>query len=165
LSAAPTVVTDLPAITLWQPWASLVAAEAKPIEWRGWPAPARLVGRRIAIHAGARKVKREEIAALILDIDREGEAGTSLIVDRARPLLEAWHTSPGALPLSSVLCTGVLGTPIRSTDYALARRLFHGDSDRVDHTKWGWPLTDIERLEPFVPAKGAQGFWTWRRAG
>jgi hypothetical protein len=53
------------------------------------------------------------------------------------------------LPLSSVLCTAQLGQPIRASAYA-AR---HGrDSDRIDHTKWGWPLTAIERLEPFVPA-------------
>jgi hypothetical protein len=155
----------LPALTLWQPWASLIAASAKPYEWRGWPAPKRLIGQRIAIHAGARKVRRNEIADLLLDIEREGEAGTSLIIDIARPLLEAWHTSPGMLPLSSIVCTAVLGYPIKSADYALARRAFTGDSDRIDHTKWGWPLAAVERLEPFVPAKGAQGFWWWTRNG
>lgn len=148
----------VPTITVWQPWASLIAASAKPYEWRGWPAPARFVGHRIAIHAGARKVHREEIAALLLDIEREGEAATSLNVAKARPLLQAWHTSPGMLPLSSVLCTARLGVPITAEQYA---RAFKGDSDRVDHSRWGWPLTEIEPLEPFVPAKGAQGFWSW----
>jgi hypothetical protein len=151
---------DLPAITVYQPWASLIAAGAKPYEWRGWPAPRRMIGRRIAIHAGARKALRSEMNLILLDL-KFGDAGdTSLIAEIALPLLRRWYSSPDDLPLSSVLCTAVLGEPIRASDYAQA----HGaDSDRVDHTKWGWPLTAIEVLEPFVPANGMQGFWTWRR--
>jgi hypothetical protein len=151
----------IPALTIWQPWASLIAAGAKPYEWRGWEAPKRLIGRRIAIHAGSRKVKHPEIADLLLQLRREGERGTSLIVDKAMPLLERWHTSPGALPLSSILCTAVLGIPITARAYASQYGTGAADSDRIDHTKWGWPLTEIEQVEPFVPAKGMQGFWMW----
>lgn len=46
------------ALTLWQPWASLIACEAKEAETRSWPAPASLVGCRIAIHAAARPVRQ-----------------------------------------------------------------------------------------------------------
>lgn len=49
------------ALTIWQPWASLIAAGAKPFEWRSWPAHRGLVGRRIAIHAGARPPRKSEI--------------------------------------------------------------------------------------------------------
>lgn len=152
----------IPTLTIWQPWASLIAAGAKPYEWRGWKAPDRLIGQRIAIHAGARKVKREEIADLLLQLRAEGEEGTSLIVDKAMPLLERWHTSLGMLPLSSVLCTAILGRPITAAAYAARNGSAVADSDRIDHTKWGWPLVDIEQVEPFVPAKGAQGFWHWK---
>jgi hypothetical protein len=148
------------ALTIWQPWASLIQAGAKPIEWRGWPAPRRIVYQRIAIHAGARPVRRAEIAALLLDLRRDGAAGTSLDPMIAIPLLERWHTSPGSLPLSTVLCTAVLGLPMPATHYAHA----HApgiDSDRLDHAKWGWPLNDIEPVEPMAPATGAQGFWEW----
>jgi hypothetical protein len=160
----------LPALTVWQPWASLIAADAKPYEWRGWPAPPRMVGQRIAIHAGARKVRRWEVEALLEDVLfalKSGEPNdTSLIIEKALPLLQRWLAAPDLLPLSSVLCTAELGQPIRASDYAArfgadyAAR-FGADSDRIDHSKWGWPLTAIERLEPFVPAKGMQGFWTW----
>jgi hypothetical protein len=153
--------TTMPALTVWQPWASLIAALAKPLEWRGYPVSPRLIGRRIAIHAGAPKVKREEIASLILRLRAEGAAGTSLVPEIALPLLEAWHTSPGMLPLSSVLCIATLGTPITAMAYWEQHGATAADSDRIDHTKWGWPLTDIEVLEPFVPAKGMQGFWNW----
>ena len=45
------------AITLHQPGVSLIALGIKTVETRSWPAPARLVGRTIAIHAGKRVVK------------------------------------------------------------------------------------------------------------
>lgn len=154
-------MTALPALTIWNPWASLIAAGAKPYEWRGREAPRRFVGLRIAIHAGARKVNRNEIAELILQLRTEGAAGTSLIPEIALPLLERWYMSPGMLPLSSVLCTAILGKPITAAVYASRHGLYAADSDRLDHTKWGWPLTDIRVCEPFIPAKGAQGFWKW----
>ena len=151
----------LPTLTVWQPWASLIAAGAKPYEWRGWCAPRRVIGQRIAIHAGARAPLKREIGALCYDLDMHGEALTSLKVDIALPLLEGWLAAPGMLPLSSVLCTAIVGDPIRATDYAVARGASPADSDRVDHTKWGWPLTDIEVLQPFMPARGMQGIWSW----
>ena len=152
-----------PTLTIWQPWASLIAAGAKPYEWRGWEAPRRLIGKRIAIHAGARKVQKGEIADLCCGLETYGGALTSLNVQIALPLLERWLVAPGMLPLSSVLCTAILGKPITAAAYAEAHGIRPADSDRVDHTKWGWPLTDIEVLEPFVPAKGMQGIWTWTR--
>lgn len=36
----------LPAITIWQPWATLIAEGAKPFEFRSWPAAPRLIGKR-----------------------------------------------------------------------------------------------------------------------
>lgn len=42
------------ALTLWQPWASLVAGGVKTIETRSWPAPSAAVGQRLAIHAAVR---------------------------------------------------------------------------------------------------------------
>ena len=43
------------AITLHQPWASLIASGAKRIETRSWKPPDSLIGTEIAIHAGKRK--------------------------------------------------------------------------------------------------------------
>ena len=42
------------AINLHRPWATLVALGIKNVETRSWPAPARLIGQTIAIHAGNR---------------------------------------------------------------------------------------------------------------
>ena len=46
------------ALTIWQPWASLIIAGAKPFEFRGWRPPASLIGQRIVIHAAARKIDK-----------------------------------------------------------------------------------------------------------
>lgn len=46
---------EMKAISLWQPWASLVAVGVKTIETRSWPAPKALIGERLAIHATAKR--------------------------------------------------------------------------------------------------------------
>jgi ASCH domain-containing protein len=46
--------TGLPAISLWQPWASLIALGVKRIETRSWPCPAKYIGERVLIHAAKR---------------------------------------------------------------------------------------------------------------
>lgn len=38
-------------LSLWQPWASFVVDGVKAIETRNWPAPAEVIGQRVAIHA------------------------------------------------------------------------------------------------------------------
>lgn len=146
------------ALTIWQPWASLILAGVKPYEFRSWPTPRGLIGHHIGIHAGARPPKRGEIADLIARL-RGPEPWTTALKPEALELLERAHATPGALPLSCILCTASLGTPVR------ADRIVHefggamNDSDRNQHCNWAWPLTDIRPLVPPVPARGAQGLW------
>jgi hypothetical protein len=144
------------ALTIWQPWASLIIAGAKPVEWRGWACPRWIVGQRIAIHAGTRAAKPAEIADIIERIDDDE---TSLISEIARPLLTAVHTR--SWPLSSVLGTAIIGRPIPVIEWLREHAPDFLDSDRIDHSKFAWPLTGIERFEPVIPARGAQGFWDW----
>ena len=62
------------ALTIWQPWASLIIAGAKPYEFRGWRAPRALIGQRIVIHAAARKIDRDEVCALYhMHVHREAD--------------------------------------------------------------------------------------------
>ncbi len=179
------------ALTVYQPWASLIMAGAKPYEFRRWDYASRepgLVGERIVIHAGARPMRLDEIEDL-LDRIAEGESSLdsaiatpivercreALVVAgaakkmrrRARPAGPALFDLPPEdqspppsgqiLPLASGLGTAVLGRARK------ASVLFRGaiDSDRIDHAVWAWPLTDIRSFDHPVPARGAQGFWTW----
>jgi hypothetical protein len=150
------------AITIWQPWASLIMAGAKPYEFRSWPATRALRGQRIAIHAGARPVKRVEMVDLLTRGLSSEAWTTALKLDIALPLLDRWLTSPGQLPLSSILGTATLGEPRRAFDIVSEFGARLNDSDRSEHCNWAWPLTDIEVFKPFVPARGAQGFWDWK---
>lgn len=157
------MLVSYPTITLWQPWATLVAAGAKPFEFRAWPAPQRLWGRRVAVHAGVRKVSVAEVRALLVKLHSVSWRETGLIRDPAIAVLEQAKQEPRYLPLGAVVCLATLGQPIRDAGLAAALGVeWVNDSDRDEHSNWGWPLRDVARLEPYVPAKGAQGWWTWR---
>lgn len=148
------------AVTIWQPWASLIIVGAKPYEFRGWAAPKSICGKRIAIHAGARPIKRIEVSDLLRRLTTDNESwSTALHPDIALPLLERALTTPRALPLSSIVGTAVLGTPRRATEIIHEFGGPASDSDRHAHSNWAWPLLDIEPLLPPVERRGAQGFW------
>lgn len=149
------------AITIWQPWASLISIGAKPYEFRGWPAPKAARGQRIAIHAGARPIKRAEVQDLLLRLAGPQAWTTALRSEIARPLLERVLSSPGVLPLSVIVCTATLGTPRRAHEITDEFGGPINDSDRGEHANWAWPLTDVQPLMPPVEARGAQGFWHW----
>jgi hypothetical protein len=147
------------ALTIYQPWATLIIEGLKPYEFRKWPGPKWVVGKRIAIHASARPVKRDEVAELLDRLERR----MSKVDERAVPLLEKIHLSPGLLPLASVLGTAIMGEPKQAAKL-FAGELDPNDSARIDHSIWAWPMLEIERLDVPVPARGAQGFWRWTPA-
>lgn len=148
------------ALTVWQPWASLIMIGAKPIEFRRWDYRTRypkLVGKRIVIHAGARPVQPIEVEDIIA---RLSDRISSLRATIAMPLLTRLrdaHKARGVVELSAALGTAVIGTP------RLVSGLFNSpaDSDRIDHHMWAWPLTDIEPFDAPIPFRGAQGFWNF----
>lgn len=172
------------AIVLWQPWASLIAVGAKPLEFRGWSYVARGTGvkpgDRIAIAAGARPVKEQEIRDLLARIDDDLNS-TGLVAPIARLLLQHWlrYNSlipkrggvPDSLrerlreignpcPLSVLTCTATIGEPKPSIELMPDWAQFINDSDRLEHAKWGWPMQDVRPIdgEP-IRSKGAQGFF------
>lgn len=147
----------LPALTIWQPWASLIIAGAKPYEFRGYMAARAYRNRDIAIHAGKRKPVMAELRALRLQL--RGENATGLDAEIALPLLERWSQHPASLLLSSVLGIVRMGEPVRADQIPEYAGSFVNDSDRTEKANYGWPLTDIRPLIPPVPHRGAQGFW------
>jgi activating signal cointegrator 1 len=124
-------MSKIPAISLWQPWASFIAIGVKPYETRHWRAPARFVGLRIAIHAAKKPVSRD---------DREW-----------------WQRISGeaALPLGAFVCTAILRAVVP------AESVLSDDFGDYLAGRFCWHLVDVERLPSPIPAKGAQGFWMW----
>ncbi len=155
------------AITIWQPWATLIMIGAKPHEFRGRSfreyinKPA--IGERVVIHAGARPVRPAEVEDLLRRLDAEAsgtcldDARTCLDLDKARDLLLKVRTAHKYrfLPLGVALGTAVLGVPVRSCDLF---RMNVADSDRGAFN-WAWPLADIQHFEPPFPVIGSQGFF------
>ena len=143
------------AITLHQPWASLIAHGVKTIETRSW-APSGILGERMAIHAGKRVERSLDpetgraIAALYgpewwLDVPRGVVVCTALVAD-VRCVLE--NDSVLAYLSQSSVPDASQTVPIDS----------HGDFGRG---RWLWFLRDVQRLKTPVPAVGQMGLWEW----
>lgn len=160
---------SLLALTIWQPWASLIIAGAKPYEFRGWQFPRSYIGRRIVIHAASRPTRRDEVCDLVNALERgcQAAASTCLKPKAAYALLQplSWlgaRDLASALPRGAGLGTAIIGQPRNGFDIAAEFGLAKvNDSDRDQHANWGWPLTDIERWDEPIPMRGAQGFWKW----
>lgn len=165
---------DLPpgtkALTVYQPWATLIILGAKPHEFRNWmftdkPHLAKLVGKRIVIHASARRPPISELDDVLRRID-EGES--ALKDEIARPVVTEMRAALKArgkdadlhmAPLSVALGSAVIGEPRSVLDIFKGTAI--ADSDRLDHSLYGWPLTDVKPFAKPIPSAGAQGFWNW----
>lgn len=144
------------ALTIWQPWASLIMLGHKEYEFRPWAAPRSIVGQRIVIHAGARKARDDEMLEIIL-----GESEScwprrrgSHLFELMEEFLQRVRRGEERLPVSVGLGTVLLGQPKRATE------LTPGD-DRVREDMWGWPVSEPQLFAEPIAARGAQGFWHW----
>lgn len=155
------------ALTIWQPWASLIMVAAKPYEFRpksylqylGAPA----IGERIVIHAGTRPVKPAEVEGLLQRLGTDADQ-TGLVAPIARVVLERCRAAAKyqALPLGCGLGTAILGKP-RNASVLFAGAVADSDRQAADEQayNWAWPLSDIHPFDAPVPARGFQGFWLW----
>ena len=143
------------ALTVWQPWASLIAKGWKRYEFRSWPGFARMEGERIAIHAAARKPQLVEIYDLRNRVDEE----ESFVDPAAREWLDSIRLQD--FPRSCIVATATLGRTLTPAEVAkiVGQDGVENDSDRADHFNFAWPMKDV-RPVPGIPCRGAQGFWT-----
>lgn len=150
------------ALTIWEPWASLIIEGHKKYEFRTWPGHKSIVGQRIVIHSAARKWKAEEIGALLNDWERLkaylGDMDDEQNWAKALSLLERVWRDETTLPFGCALGTAILGQPARAIDTFSTQM----DPDDINPDIWAWPLTDIIKFKEPIPAKGMQGFWNWK---
>ncbi len=137
------------ALTLHQPWASLIATGVKTIETRSWPPPPSVIGHRIAIPAG-RKVVRDVIC----------ETWYAIAEFHGR----TWWDR---VPTGAVICTVRLA-PAHQVE------VFHGETAEIGPYpfrqiqtdphgdfrvgRWLWFLEDLELIQP-IHIKGKQRLW------
>ena len=128
------------ALTLWQPWASLIVLRQKRFETRSWKLDG-LIGERIAIHAAK----------------RPSEGLDSELIDELAKLA----LNPAHLPLGVVVGGGVI-TGFYRTE-AIAPSLPRPELVFGDYSpgRWAWRIEDVVALPEPVPARGRQGIWEW----
>lgn len=135
-------------ISLWQPWASLMACGAKWLETRGWDTKVRGM---IHIHA-AKTTKGLECAHAIDDLDT---ARRIKAMEEALGVpCDEWET---ALPFGQIIARGVLDhtLPTELAAYRMPSQIPFGDftPGRFAHF-----YQDLEPITP-IPCRGKQGFF------
>lgn len=128
------------AISLWQPWASLVVHGEKRIETRAWAPPKSLVGKRIAIHAA----KLTRFDALMSQPPFIG------LIDAELP-----H---GAIVGTVKLSSCIRMTPTNIVDFARRKPLEVQLGD-WQPGRYAWVLRDPRPFAEPVPWRGSQGFF------
>lgn len=144
------------ALTLHQPWASLIADHRKTCETRSWAPALDHVGQRLAIHAGR-----------------------NMDDDAAREFYP--HRKPGYLPRGAVVAVATLRCAFQVKGYQwdmrLARKIAmpghvvgpwpklrdYPDVDSFgdwSRGRWIWMLSDVKALPEPVTMRGWQGVWT-----
>lgn len=148
------------AISLHQPWASLIMMGVKKFETRHWAPPRDLIGKTIAIHAAKKRVPT--------------------ILEHAEDFQRAFGAdAPGwsqRLPYGALLCTATLAGAyqVAPLDSSRVRIIYSlpGSADpnrfiAIDpygdfsSGRWIWALTDVETLIKPIPVTGRQGFFNW----
>lgn len=146
------------AISLWQPWASLVAIGAKRIETRSWR-----TGYRgpLAIHA-AKAFPKSARELCCEPIFSEALFGPG----------KHCYTSTLDLPFGAVIATCRLADCLKilkiknGTVYLEKRHIFSVKENEYafgDYTpgRFAWILEDVTKLPEPIPAKGFQRLWNW----
>lgn len=137
------------AISIWQPYASLVAVGAKRVETRHWPAPSGVIGQRIAIHAG-KSTKDLEV----------GRTGLFFEHLHAAALSGRLAEVDAELPLGFILATARLVSceqiPVNYSDVYTVKEVTFG---WFAPGRWAWELDEVRPLAEPVAWRGAQGFF------
>lgn len=127
------------AITLHEPWASLVIWGEKKFETRSWSTSYR---GRIAIHAGKRWTAAQ--AALLYQFPFDG----------------TFVGTPLPLPLGCVLGVCELVAVHRTEDLLDLTPIEDAFGD-FSNGRYAWEMRVIHRFETPIPAKGFQQLWDW----
>lgn len=139
------------AITIIQPWATLIAIGEKRFETRSWRTHYR---GEFAIHAG-KQVNRNACEN-----------------PEVKAALARHGYTVGNLPLGAVVATCQLTGCHKVNGIKGKTAASIGDDHRIiegfeltfgwyDFGRYAWELQDVRRLPDPIPAKGQQGLWNW----
>lgn len=152
------------ALTLWQPWASLVAHGFKKWETRSWAPPRGIEGQFIAIHSsvmmpsiGRRFMNDDAVSALLRPIYPDFWVWQH----RQYPAMGYWRYrseyGKHQLPNGVVLAIARVNEVVRS-EHARPNDLERHFGDYTPG-RWIWKLSDVHFLRKPVVARGRQKLW------
>ena len=152
-------------ISLWQPFASLIAIGAKRVETRNWSTAYR---GEIAIHAAKRWTTEEQLIAHTSPFRGALVEGLGLshpdYIDVFIPLgaIVAVARLVGVLPTNDICIFGgqLTSGPYVHEDGYFPCGVHEADFGDFSPGRYAWLLSDIRRLPTPVPCKGAQQIWT-----
>ena len=150
------------AITIREPWATLIAIGAKRIETRSWPAPHWLFGQTIAIHAAKGMDEWEYETCFELpfcDVLAEAGIRVDARIARASTFLD---TRGCVIATATLKACRRIPHPI-TQEHLTAKGFPAHELDFGDFTpgRYGWILEDVRAPVIPIPARGAQGLWDW----
>lgn len=146
-------------ITLWQPWASLIALGLKQYETRSWLTPYR---GPLLIHAAKRPFVLEEQSGKIRVVDRDADWAwqsalelayeTGILTDQSR--IPFAHQ----LPLGTVVAIADLTNCSRMTNFSISEMTqLEKHVGDWRQGRYAWHLDNIRPLAKPIPWKGGQG--------
>lgn len=133
------------AISLWEPWATLVAHGLKHFETRSWATNYR---GSLAIHAAKRPVNPGELNATIIDaLESIGYRHyNELPYGNVIGIVLLCDCEPTAEVVNRTWFKTIAATEVHFGDFAPGR--------------FAWQLDSAQRIVD-SPARGSQGFWEW----
>jgi hypothetical protein len=151
------------ALTITQPWATLVVLGAKKIETRSWKTPYR---GPLAIHA-AKGFPKDAQLLVLTDWRFFGGLKPQLAASYQANGIRLVPSAPGYEALRE-LPRGVVIATCRLVDCVTISREFEAELDpgerafgNYESGRFAWILEDVKPLEGPIPAKGMLSLWEW----
>lgn len=136
------------ALTVWQPWASLLVHGVKKHETRSWSTSHR---GHLAIHAAKRKPPDH------LEADQEFLSAVSRLSSEAVVELPPFRQLPRGAVLGVVDVVDVLPTE----DARIFGKSWEHVLGDFSDDRYAWKVEPVEVFEEPIPARGSQRLWTW----
>lgn len=139
------------ALTLHEPWASLVAHRFKEVETRAWYTSYR---GELAIHAGREKPNPTEVSRLTFHLGHHGYEMPAAHYGSVVCIVYLAACIPTALVRVQTEKLLPPFTPARGWD-------FEWPFGNYDAGRWAWILRNVKRFDPPKPAIGSRRLWDW----